>query len=62
MDKFTVAARKKISDLIKTENFESIISINNEYVYLDFKANGNVSSCKVDGFGHVTWVEQATTF
>lgn len=54
MDKFTVIARKKVSNLIRRDSFKEITAINDESVYLKF----DDTACKIDGFGRVTWFEK----
>ena len=54
MGLWTVAAKKKVSDLIRRENFKKILDITSEFVYIDF---GDDGGCKVDVFGRVEWFD-----
>lgn len=48
---FTQGARKKVADLIRQAHFKSIISIEEEAVFLQMKN----SVCQVSSQGKVTW-------
>lgn len=49
--RYTRIARQKIAELIKRNDLLNILSISDNYVYLEFENDG----CRVDGFGNVEW-------
>lgn len=53
MDKWTRNARSKLADLIRRDDFVSILAINSHSALLDFKTQG----CRIDGFGLVEWFD-----
>lgn len=54
MDGYTLSAKKKISSLIRQDDFLTIISISSDYVYLQMLRK----SCRIDVFGKVLWVDE----
>ena len=52
MDRWTRIARNKLAELIRRDDFVSILAINNHSALLEFKNEG----CRISGFGNVTWL------